>query len=399
MRVHVLRMMVGLLAIGVATAGCGDDEDPVVLNENQEDPEENQNNQNNQNNQTEDEAVWVPEFFEDSENMDDEPVLTVIADSSDNIASPNDLEFHPFDERDDELWILNEDSTSTGGSTVTLFAAGTDQQESEWIRDGNAWHFMALPTSLAFGDNGHWATGAGVQDSNHDGGSYSGPSLWSSDFDIYGEVGDPPTQDVNGSHLDMLHGSPFSMGIAHEVDNAYWVYDGYNGHMVRYDFVEPHPPGGWDHSNGLIHRYKEVEIERHESLPSHLIVDKSSGWLYINDTGNQRILRLDTESGTKLTDLGPRNEPIEEHWEMHEVEWEVFAEDALVDPTGIALNDDRLFVTDHGTGDLIAYDVDSGDEMDRVHVGDGIRGITIGPDEKVWLADYDQNQVLRLDPQ
>ncbi len=349
---------------------------------------------------------YIPEFFTyvDGVPNDEQPELTVIAGSDESIANPNDLAFHPHKDRELELWVINEDSHTTGGSSVTLFDAGTEDQDYEWIRDGNAWHFMAMPPAMAFSDNGNWATGVGIQDANHDGGSFAGPSLWSSDFEIYGVVGDPPSAEFNGSHLDMLHGSPYAMGIAYERvpdnewDNAFWVFDGYHGYMVRYDFHEPHYPGGYDHSNGRIHRYDEVEVERHESLPSHLIIDQETGWLYINDTGNNRVLRLDIHTGEVYRERGPLNEPLEEHFHLNEVVWEVFVDEGIDDPTGIALHDGRLFVSNHGTEEIIAFDSESGKELGRIDVGPGIRGITIGPDEKLWLAGYDNDEILRVDP-
>lgn len=188
------------------------------------------------------------------------------------------------------------------------------------------------------------------------------------------------------------------MGIAHEVDNAYWLYDGYHGYLVRYDFQEPHYPGGADHSDGLIHRYKEIEVEMAEGLPSHMIIDKESGWLYVNDTGNQRVLKVDIHSGEKARDLGLWNEPLEEHWEMENAVFEVLVDQGLEAPTGIALSENRLFVSDYETGEIIAFDTESGEELGRIRAVDGIRGITLGPDGKLWFVDYDQHRVYRVDP-
>lgn len=327
-----------------------------------------------------------------------EPHLTVIAGNSDSVHRPNDVEFHPHADRADELWILNEGNLNTGGSTVTLFDAGTADQEALWLRDGNAWHFLSLPTQLSFSENGNWATGTGSQDNNQSGGSYAGPSLWSSDFDIYAAVGDPPTADVNGSHLDMLHGSPFSMGIANEVEHAFWVFDGYHGYLTRYDFQEPHYPGGWDHSDGIIHRYSEIEVQRDESgVPSHMVVDKDTNTLYVNDTGNQRILAVDITAG-EFQGHQQGNEPLEEHGYMAGASYEVLVDQGLVTNSGIALHGHFLFVSDHGSGDIIAFHKETGEELDRIHVGEGIRGITIGPDERLWVADYNNNRILRVDP-
>ena len=103
---------------------------------------------------------------------------------------------------------------------------------------GTLWHFQLL-WHLVKMETG--ATTSGILDANRRGGSFTGPALWSGNLDIYAKP-----SGGNGSHLDMLHGSPFSMGIASEKENAYWVFDGYNQHIVRYDFGGDHGPGNAD---------------------------------------------------------------------------------------------------------------------------------------------------------
>ena len=41
-------------------------------------------------------------------------------------------------------------------------------------------------------------------------------------------------------------------GIAADSAKVYWVMDGHNGNICRYDFVEDHGPGYDDHSAGKI---------------------------------------------------------------------------------------------------------------------------------------------------
>ena len=160
------------------------------------------------------------------------PNFTEIANQGDQLDSPTDLAFFPIMGKD-ELWVVNQKTESEGGSTLKIQTASEDPSEFEHQVDGNAWHFMSLPTAISFStDNHNFATSAGVQDANHGGGSFTGPTLWSSDPAIYAKP-----SGFNGSHLDMLHGSPFSMGIAHEVDNVFWVYDDWHNDIVRYDFV------------------------------------------------------------------------------------------------------------------------------------------------------------------
>ncbi|MFK7809143.1 MAG: hypothetical protein AB8F74_15175, partial [Saprospiraceae bacterium] len=187
------------------------------------------------------------------------PVLEEVADSGDGLDKPTDLDFFPILGKD-ELWVINERTENAGGSTVTISDASSGNPSDFWERiDGNSWHFMSLPSAIAFSsDNFNFANSPGVQDANHNGGTFTGPSLWSSDPDIYAQ---DPGPGLNGSHLDMLHGSPTSRGIAHEVDNVFWVYDDWNDDIVRYDFVEDHGPGYDDHSDAIVRRYRDIDID------------------------------------------------------------------------------------------------------------------------------------------
>src|SRR5690606_27695681 len=178
------------------------------------------------------------------------PVLTVVGNSSHSLNTPRDLDFHPTLSRN-ELWVINKDAENTGGSTVTFYDAGLMTQTHEWKRDGNAWHFMSLPTGIAFSRTDFFGTSTGVYDANHNGGApFTGPSLWTSDPAIYAQP-----SGGNGSHMDMLHESPYSQGIAHEVDNVYWVVDGFNSDVVRYDFADDHGPGNSYHGDAKVYRY------------------------------------------------------------------------------------------------------------------------------------------------
>ena len=132
-----------------------------------------------------------------------------IAGIANQVSAPTDLDFHP-NLTNKELWVCNKGTENSGGSTVTIYNAGEPNQTTLYKQDGNAWHFMSLPTGIAFSQNGNWANSPGVFDANHNGGdAFTGPSLWSSDMTIYAEP-----SGGNGSHLDMLHASPYSQGIA-----------------------------------------------------------------------------------------------------------------------------------------------------------------------------------------
>jgi hypothetical protein len=337
----------------------------------------------------------VPEFYKSPENL--APTFFVVASASSGISEPQDIDFNPT--RLGELWVINKGTEATGGSTVMFSNVGTPQQTSDYRTDGNAWHFMSLPSAISFSNTGNWATSTSVLDANHKaGGSFTGPTLWSGDLNIYAKYAGAGT---NGSHLDMLHGSPYCMGIECEKNNIYWVFDGYHQHIVRYDFGSDHGPGNSDHSDGKIHRYTEVSVTKNPSVPSHLVLDKDKKWLYIVDGGSKRILRMDINTGEKFADLPNTNEALAEHLEMVDVVREVILESSfgLKQPCGIEVKDSRLFISDYETGEIICIDINTKAEIGRINTGkSGIMGIKIGPDGKLWYVNALRNQLIRVDP-
>lgn len=226
-----------------------------------------------------------------------------------------------------------------------------------------------------------------------------GPALWTSDLDIFAEVHQGDT-DLAGSHMDMLHQSPLCMGIEHDGGvgmNGYWVADGHNGHLVYYDFREDHGPGEDDHSDGIVRRYPEVEFTRVPDVPSHMVLDTNAMRLYLADTGSDRVVWVDVETGSWERDLVQLNEPLAEFSEYSGVEWGVFA-DGIPRPSGMALNDNRLFVGSFETGEIIAFDVGTGDELGRYDtLSEQLTGIEIGPDGHLWFIDTEFADVLRVE--
>lgn len=327
------------------------------------------------------------------------PVTKTLASIRDGLRLPTDLAFHPDLSRK-ELWIVNQNNVNVGGSTLTLFETNTPDQSS-WLRkDGNAWHFMSLPTGIAFSsDNMNFATSTGVFDANHNGTDFTGPTLWSSDPDIYAQP-----SGGNGSHLDMLHGSPFSMGIAHEKDNVFWVNDTYWGSLVRYDFVNDHGPGNDYHADGKVWRYEEISTRRLLDIPAHLVIDKDRRLLYAVDNGKNRVIVLDLDSGEKDRTLPLKNEQLAEHYRMKNAEYEVILEDRFVRPSGIEIFDRYLLISDYATGEIVVFDRDDNyNELGIIETeeGDGLTGIAVGPDGNIYYTNRTANitGVLSADPQ
>jgi len=318
----------------------------------------------------------------------------LIVNSSDQINEPRDLDFHP----NGDLWITNTGTEISGGSTVKVTNPAMTSQNSLWEKDGNAWHFMSLPSGIAFSTNGNFATSTSVLDANHDGGSFTGPSLWSSDPLIYAKP-----SGGNGSHLDMLHESPYSMGIASEKDNVFWVYDDYNNDIVRYDFAEDHGPGNADHDDAKIRRFQGMGLSAiNHTIVNHLKLDDDKKWLYFVDGGNQRILRLDITTGSTngAPSWGPQ-ETLAEYQKMTGFTWEEVVTTGLVEPSGIDIIEDKLVVTDHSNGDIVFYDVNTipATEIGRIQTNEpGIMGTVIGPNGKLWYANATLNKVVKIEP-
>lgn len=326
--------------------------------------------------------------------LTDTLTYTIIGNISDGVNMPRDLDFHPVLSNYD-LWVINE-GNDFGGSTVTFFNAGRPTQTSLKKVDENVYHFMLRPTGIAFSENTNFAISPGVYDANHGSGPFTGPSLWTSDMSIYAE----PTGPL-GSHIDMLHQSPFSMGIAAERDNAFWVFDGDAGNIVRYDFRQDHGPGNDDHSDGLVWRYTEVQVRKlNDAIPSHLVLDEQKKWLYIVDGGNQRVLRMDITTGSPSGNIVQFSEPLAEYKRYTGVTWEPIITSGLVEPCGIDIMGSRLLVSDHSNGDIVIYDINATPvtELGRIHTHQpGIQGIKIGPDGKIWYVNRTNNEVIRID--
>jgi hypothetical protein len=325
-------------------------------------------------------AAMVPELGAD-------PDFEVVATASDGLDTPRDLAFHPT--RTSELWVLNQGSEGI----LIVWDPGKSTQREELRVDVMHDHFMSQPSSLAFGASNTFGS---CQESLNHGNHFMGPTLWSADLSIFAAVNQESSSPLLGSHLDMLHQSPLCMGIEHDSANKYWVFDGAHGHVVYYDFRSDHGPGYDDHADGIVRRYPEARVRRRSGVPGHMVLDDSSDWLYIADTGNNRVLRLDTDSGSATTLPSAENEPLAEYSAVVGTTEEVFAS-GIGSPSGIALANGRLFVGSFASGEIIAFDL-SGNELGRVQTGaSGLMGLTYGQG-KLWFVDAVANRVVRIDP-
>jgi len=306
-------------------------------------------------------------------------------------------------------WDLVDDDNSMvygmhadpGGSNVLFFDTGLPEQTSEYRKDSFSGHFMHTASSMSFDNQGFFANAIDCQDGNNNSNGYfAGPTLWDADLDIYAMVNQ--NGPLLGSHTDMLHQSPYGVGIEYAGSgNVYWLFDGYHSAIVRYDFQTPHGYGGDNHSDGRVWRYGEVTVSREPGVPSHMVLDESTGWLYIADTGNSRIIRFNVNSGNFDYNLSPYGEPLAQYWMMENAEWEVIINSGLQKPSGIDIYEDRLIVGDFETGEIIIYNVsgDSPIEMGRFETGyeNNLMGLLVDSYQNIYYVNYQRNEVIRVE--
>lgn len=316
-------------------------------------------------------------------------------------------------------------------------AATEDNGRAKVVVDYNAWHFMRRPSSIAFGatevriEPGHPGaldpnTGESIIDEpmvltntfatchEHGTGNFTdqapfiGPTLWTSDPEIYNGTNGSESWS-NGSHLDMVHATQYCMGIAYdseaEEDSVYWVFNGQEGAIDRYDFGAPHVPGHYDHDDARVKRYAFFDdpLVRVPNVPSNLEVAGDS--LFIADTGNGRVVRLDrTNEGTvgghfrtfeNLSAEVVDDVPLETVIGKDELE-ALWGSD--VEPSGLAmLDDETLIVANHASGHLTILRTD-GEVLRTIdtETGEGIGGIAV-LDGVVYFVQMRERRIYRLD--
>ena len=282
----------------------------------------------------------------------------------------------------------------------------SDARTTERRKDAYALHFMAHPSSIAFGGDkttiglpGTFATcqeSRNTYDDTQPANNFMGPTLWSSDLTVFA-VQDPHGL---GSHLDMLHNSPLCMGIAWQEKNIYWAYGGARSDIVRYNFNQDDGIGNDDHSAGQAVHYVTGLMTMQPEVPSHMVYHASDKMLYVADTGNSRIAKLDTTSGTLGHDL-PTPEPEAENRLINDAVLTDFvpAGPDLSAPSGLLIRNEYVYVSDNDTGRISAYKM-TGKRVNYLDTGlpkGALMGMAFGPEGKLYFVDAIENRVLRID--
>ena len=314
------------------------------------------------------------------------------------LVSPRALAWHPT--KPGELWVAD----GASDSLVVVNADGTDKH----LRDRGSYHYMDKVSSLSFDAKGQFAT---CQESlnAYEGrmlpNFFMGPTLYDSELPLVSSKQEAceAGETCFVLHIDMLHEAPLCMGIAHddgasttvggvEYRNVYWAYDGGNGNLVRFDFESDHGPGSMDHSLASVRRFAEPRLSRVEDVPSHMAVDAGRRELYVADTGADRVLVVNVDSGVyegsarELFPIYSSPEPSFNYSLWHGLEWRVLG--AVTRPSGLAARDGIVYVGSHTSGDVHALDVASGRLLQIVSLvpSGGLGALTFDVAGVLWFA-------------
>lgn len=329
--------------------------------------------------------------------------ITAIATAADGIASPIDLDVGRSPMNTNDVWVVT--GEPKGHAIAIIHNAGAPEQVIRKKKDSRAYHFMWRTMAIAMGTNGSFATAQNGEPGNSDlNYMFMGPTLWSADTAVFASRYQN-TDAYLASHLDMLHQSPWGLGIAHDSANIYWVLDARYKDVCRYDFRDPHEVGGTDHRDGIIRRYSDVAITPAErGRPAHIDLDQASGLLYYIDPGAATVHALDTRTGSVDKPLVMPQESAENAAEFvgmsGAVTRRVVAKGLLKEPVGLDVYGDRLLVGDRATGLIHVYAIRDTAATYKGAISTGataLYGITVGPDGRIWFVDNALGMVGRID--
>lgn len=339
--------------------------------------------------------------------------LSVVADARVGLKQPADLAFNPINPND--LYVMNHGENSAVVLSFDDARSAAPKLTNAVLNDGpGSAHFMTYPSSLAFADNGFFAT---IHDTDKvtqpmTPADFMGPTLWTQEWF---EGGQP-------SHMDMLHNSPNGVGIAWVHGNAYVVNDGYHGSLTVYDFRHDHGHGGEDHSDGVVLRYADGLLKQVKGVPSHVVYDREAGIAYAVDTGNRRIVSIDlglahtSKAGFDYIMLKNTEYKVNRRVQPnYDGGTQVYVDGAelktvldgtkvgLVKPSGLAVHDGVLYVSDYATAQIVAFGKD-GQVLDRLSLSDvsseianaSLAGLEFDAEGRLYLVDRAKNRIFRL---
>ena len=317
---------------------------------------------------------------------------------SDGMSAPSDLAFSTLDPN--QLWVVD----APTDSFIVIFGPGKEAQSHNIIRDFSQ-HFMEKVMAISFSDEPSFGT---CGDSRNDYGgqakpnNFMGPVQWPSNYNDYTSV-----NSAHAVHWDMLHSSPYCMGMASTGGTGYYTFNGYDSAIDWVDFNKPHCPGCDDHSDGEKRRFLGLSVKRVANVPSNLVYDSASSWLYVADSGNGRVIRLDSRNSVATKNIPAfMGDGTLKAYSAPVVQ--TLKATGLKMPSGLALDRGVLYVGDAETGVITAWKIDGpgangefGMQVATLKTGfkpGALVGLTVGPDRKLYAIDRVGKRVVRVDP-
>ena len=152
-----------------------------------------------------------------------------------------------------------------------------------------------------------------------------------------------------------------------------------------------------------MYRYDEIIVNRVSGLSSHMVLDKDNEHLYVCDTGNQKIVRVNTDAGEISYNLNPYGENLQGYYSMAGAQYQTIIDSGLTLPTGIDIYENYLIVSDYSNGDIIFYDLDNlgiNQELKRLHTNreNDVMSIKVGPDGTIWYVGTNTNKLIQIIP-
>lgn len=322
----------------------------------------------------------------------DSVTVREVATRDDGLDRPRDVAINP--EAPEQLWVTN-----FGSNSITIVVnPGTPERSAETNGGPGSEHFLVRPAALAFGAPGFLATAhetdAVTQRTTP--ADFMGPTLWDSNIETF--------NGGHASHLDMLHNSPNSQGIAWETGNVYWVVDGAHRALARYDFGGPHERGGEDHSDGVLRRFAEGMLDYMPAVAAHIEYDHERNVLYLTQPASNRVLRFDPADAVVGTRVTPNYDGTRQN-RMTGGTLETFVSGAEVElqrPSGLALANGIVYVTDNASSRVVAFDRE-GRRVDWVDLSSvapagSLQGIAVDARGHLYVTDAVTDRVLEIAP-
>ena len=135
-------------------------------------------------------------------------------------------------------------------------------------------------------------------------------------------------------------------------------------------------------------------------VPSHVFFHASDSMLYVADTGNSRVGRLDTKSGSPGKIIPPKEKMGTALVMDGTSVVDVVAPDRglLERPSGLKVREEIIYVTDNATSRISAFSLggDLLNYLDTALPSGSLGGLAFGPDGSLYFVDMVGSRVLRV---